>query len=239
MHHEEELLPLERSSAVKRGYPTVLLRFVLVGFGVWFWQLGQQWLRSYSAPIHVVAVSLGDFGFALATPLRNYIVAAELAPLLHNLQLSFTDLTVFIIAATAIFGRTVHGALTVVLACLMRSAAQTLTPFVAVPSGILLPKLSVPTFLGNVPSHEVSFFCPHIVAVVALFLECFTHRSLSSTLGRIGAVVSAALVLFQLASALVLHVAWSVDILIAVFITVLAHRFARKLAPSLDGMKSL
>ena len=215
-------------SAIKRGYPTVLLRILMIGFGAWFWMSGSSMILSAnnSHPFQFAShpgAEIYDVGLHLFIPLRAYLDQIQNQVYLYylvNAKMVLSDLLAVILIAISIMGPTFRPALGGIFALVLRVFSQYMTRFVAEPATVFLGDNSYPCLFASAATSG-SFISPHVIVASVFLVESFRfHKegraSIFVILWRVLAVFA---LVFQIVVALVLHSNWTFDILIALLLT--------------------
>jgi len=216
-------------SAIKRGYPTVLLRMLMIGFGVWFWMIGASMILPANSQPHSIqhashhGAEIYDVGLHLFMPLRAYLDPVPNQVYLYylvNAKMVLSDLLAVIVIAISIMGPTFRPALGGIFALVLRAFSQYMTRFVAEPATVFLGDNSYPCLFASAATSG-SFISPHVIVASVFLVESFRfHKegraSIFVILWRVLAVFA---LVFQIVVALVLHSNWTFDILIALLLS--------------------
>ena len=224
-------------SAVKRGYPTIFVRFLLVVLAVAFWQSGAQQLMSYTDAIRrFEGVELGDIGHALTAGLNRFIGdGGASCTLLHNAQVCLSNVLSVYFILLSILGTSCRPALSILLALFGRTLCHFVTPFLALSAG----RLSCPLTAASLLSTDVTpveFLCPHIILSLTLVFECFWNPFMR---GAAWKAIAAVVLAFQIGAPLVMRTTWTIDLVFILNISLCAAMIARKMAPRLDFIRSV
>jgi hypothetical protein len=233
------------TAAVSRGYPTVFVRFLLVVLAVWFWQSGSQKLMAYTHGIYrFEGIELADLGHQLTAGLNQWLMhhasdgngGSSVCTLLHNAQVSLSNLLTVSFILLSILGTSCRPALSILLALLARTLCHFVTPFVALSvARVSSCPLTVPTLLSTDVT-PVEFLCPHIILCLNLLVECHWNPFLRRPAWKAVAFVVFA---FQLTAPLVMRTSWTNDLLFILTIALCTAMIARKIAPGLDFIRSV
>ena len=56
------LSEINQTQDIERGYPTILVRIIIIIFGIWFWQTGSTKLINLTGPIkEITNLEINDF----------------------------------------------------------------------------------------------------------------------------------------------------------------------------------
>jgi hypothetical protein len=221
--------------------PTVLVRFVLLAFGVWFWQSGSEVLMTWSGQLTILDnLALFDIGHKITQPIYDLLIKSYPFAFvwLYNVQLFSTNVVVISMMALSVFGTTTRPAVTGITTLLARALLQFCTPFLATSSQIFVPPTSSEHFSLFNTNSSASFLSPHIIVACVFLFESFWTTSFSSSRVSIP-FLSSLFFVMNVVITLILRTNWTCDI---IFTTSLASLFAvlsNKYSFNLDYLKSL
>ena len=160
------------SEADPKRLPTVLVRFAVLAFGVWFWQSGSEVLLSLSGPITVLdKLTLFDVGHKLTEPLFELLTSYYPSAFekLYNIQLLSTNIIVILMMFLSVFGTTTRPAVTGILTLLARAFLQFCTPFLALSTQVFVPPVYSEHFSLFNTTSSASILSPHIIVACVFF----------------------------------------------------------------------
>ena len=233
-----------RTNATNRGYPTVLLRLMLLALAVKTWFVSEQALlnsmrlHDESAP---VAVSLADAGHRLAEPLTKFLVDNKLVPLACTISCFAHELATLILIVRGVLGKTFRPLLALTGALTIRLALRLTTQLISSPDALWEVPADLPGLFRQAATSNVFFSARMALATIFVCEAIYTSRkalgqpcSLRLLSKHLVCAFSICLFLYTIALSLALRASWSFDLIVAILISRLCTIFAYRFAPFLD-----
>ena len=235
-------------SGLKRGYPSVLLRLVLIAFFVYLWfeteqfivGNGEEYTREAGLAVGELAVDPGHNFFLRADvqAILSYTQINKRAAELCRLSATLSDAIVIILMMLSVLGETFRPMLATFFVMVLRlimqlaGAGMAVLPAPAAPTTAFIEAGSSMFVLGGPGSN--AFFSARValstVAAMELLAVTFYSQKASTLVRLVTATLATALVAFNVSLSLALQVTWSFDVIVAIvfarYCTIIANRFS-------------
>lgn len=236
----------------QHGYPTVLLRILLVGFGMWLWSTTETYFEQEQSSFTTPTSTFVDPGHAFFEPVGRWFLAGDQsrAKFAVGVSCDLSEIIVWTLTFSSIVGRSFRPMLSIVFLfvlrlCMRALGTSRLIPSIATP--VTGDSLAVTTLLPSVfvrhnravLGSQIPFFSSSVALTMVFALEMLSitlYRKGVSNKIRLGAAfVGLACVLYDMFLSMALRTSWTFDVVVAVIFARYCGIIADRYAPWFDA----
>jgi hypothetical protein len=215
--------------AVLPSLAIVRIAAIVVSLGLWFWTQRLLAKRNPSGASSATGGAICDGIHNLTSPIHKHLLEnPRHADALLAISSFVIDLLGFYLLGSAILGLSFQPFLGLLMLFALRQFCQMLCPLPC-PEGMIWRSPGIPTILVTYGTCNDLFFSGHTAIAV------FSAVTLAAHLGPLGIVLGAAIIIFEIATVLVLRAHYTMDVFTGAITALYVYQLSIQWAPAVNG----
>jgi hypothetical protein len=240
---------------MRLGYPTVLLRVLLVAGGMWLWSATETYFEKEQGAFAPPASNFVDPGHAFFQPVGRWLLAGDQSRAIRVVGIScdLSEIIVWALTVSSIAGRSFRPMLSIIFLFVLRLCMR------ALGTSRLIPSIATHVTEGSIVSMEVAnvlpsvfvrhnravvgsqtpFFSSSVALTMVFALEMLSvtmyRKDLSNKIRFGAAFVGLACVSYDILLSMTLRTSWTFDVVVTVILARYCGISADRYAPWVDA----
>jgi hypothetical protein len=202
--------------------------FIVLGLGLWFltqWLLGRRKTPAITPEGGAICDGIHQLTATINRRLNDNPRRANALLISSSIVI---DLLGYYLLGSAIFGATIQPFLGLLMLFALRQFCQAFCPLPP-PAGMIWRNPGFPAVLVTYGTSSDLFFSGHTAIAV------YGAVTLAGAFGPVGIVVGSAIILFEVATVLVLRAHYTMDVFTGAITALYVHQLAIQWSPAIDG----